>query len=347
LESVQQVTTIESGNYFMQKKYDVCGIGNALVDIVFQVSEAFLEKHNIKKGVMTLVDEEIQSRLIHSIEQEEVTQNPGGSAANTITSLSQLGGAGFYCCKVASDDFGQTYIEHMQQAGVATNFDERRPPSGITGKCLVMITDDAERTMNSYLGISSTLSVDEIDEPAVKKSRYVYIEGYLVTGDSSFEAMKRIKKMAAENSVKTALTLSDPSVAKAFRSRFDEITATPLDLLFCNEEEAKIFTQKNDLPEACEILKKIAKNFVITRGKEGALIYDGRNQVQIQPEKVNVVDTNGAGDVFAGAFLYGITHGMTVENAGKLANRAGSKVVSTYGPRLEKSELQQILRTIS
>jgi sugar/nucleoside kinase (ribokinase family) len=331
----------------MQKKYDVCGIGNALVDVVFHVSEAFLEEHSIKKGVMTLVDEETQSRLIHDMGQAEVTQNPGGSAANTVTSLSQLGGTGFYCCKVANDDFGQSYIESMQQAGIPTNFKNHRPPEGITGKCLVMITDDAERTMNSYLGISTTLSVDEIDEEAVKQSQYAYIEGYLVTGDSSFEAAKKIKEIAAENDVKTALTLSDPSVAEAFKNRFDEITQTPVDLLFCNWEEAKIFTQKNDLFEACEALKQSAKRFVVTLGKDGAFIHDGQKPVQIQPEKVNVVDTNGAGDVFAGAFLYGISHEMTIEKSGKLANRAASRVVSKYGPRLEKSELQQILQTMS
>jgi sugar/nucleoside kinase (ribokinase family) len=330
----------------MQKKYDICGIGNALVDVVFQVSESFLEKHDVKKGVMSLVDEETQARLIQHIDKAEVTQNPGGSAANTITSLSQLGGKGFYCCKVADDEFGQSYIKDMNRDGVTTNFVNQQLSDGITGKCLVMVTDDAERTMNSYLGISSTLSVDQIDEEAVKQSHYAYIEGYLVTGDSSFEAMKKIKKIAAENEVQTALTLSDPSVVEAFRERFEKITATPVDLLFCNEEEAKIFTQKDDLEEAFEELKQAAEKFVITRGGEGASIYDGTDIIQIQPEKTRVVDTNGAGDIFAGAFLYGLTHDMSVEDSGKLANRAGSRVVSKYGPRLEKSELQQILRTI-
>jgi sugar/nucleoside kinase (ribokinase family) len=303
----------------MQTKYDICGIGNALVDVVFQVSEAFLEKHDVKKGVMTLVDEETQARLIQHIDKAEVTQNPGGSAANTVTSLSQLGGKGFYCCKVAGDDFGQTYIDDMKQVGVTTNFENRRPPEGITGKCLVMVTDDAERTMNSYLGISSTLSADQIDEEAVKQSQYAYIEGYLVTGDSSFDAMKKIKDIAAENDVKTALTLSDPSVVEAFLERFEEITAAPVDLLFCNEEEAKIFTGKDDLKEACEKLKESAEKLVVTRGEEGALVYDGTDTVHIPAEKTRVVDTNGAGDIFAGAFLYGITHGMSIENSGKLA----------------------------
>jgi sugar/nucleoside kinase (ribokinase family) len=331
----------------MEKMYDVYGIGNALVDVVFQVSEAFLEKYGVKKGVMTLVDEETQHRLIDAINQDETTQDPGGSAANTMMAVSQLGGRSFYSCKVADDAFGQSYLNDMRQAGIATNFDEQKLSEGVTGKCLVMITDDAERTMNSYLGISATLSSDQVDEQAIRTSNYVYIEGYLVTGGSSFEAVKKVKNCAEENDVKTALTLSDPSIVETFKPKFNKLMQTPIDLLFCNEKEAAIYTSLDDISEVCEALKKSARKFIITRGAEGALDYDGAAIIHIQPQKVKAIDTNGAGDIFGGAFLYGITHGMTFEKAGKLANRAGAKVVSQYGPRLHKNEMKELLAAFS
>lgn len=327
----------------MKKKYNVYGIGNALVDMEFEISEGFLEKHNVKKGVMTLVDEETQSRLISDISREEAAEKPGGSAANTVFAVSQFGGKAFYSCKVANDPFGDLYLEDMKEAGIDTNFDRQEREDGITGKCLVMVTDDAERTMNTYLGITQNLSTKEIDELAIRDSEYVYIEGYLVTSENGFEAMQQTKKIAQQNDVKTALTLSDPSIVGGFKSRFEDIIGASVDLLFCNEEEAKIYTHKDNLKEAREELKKEAKRFVITQGANGAIIYDGDTFIDIEPYDVNAVDTNGAGDIYAGAFLYGITNGMGFAGAGKLASLAGSRVVSQFGPRLKWHQMQEIL----
>lgn len=327
----------------MKKKYNVYGIGNALVDMEFEIDDDFLDKHNVEKGVMTLVDEEAQSRLIDDISREETVEKPGGSAANTVFAVSQLGGKAFYSCKVANDPFGDLYLEDMKEAGIDTNFDRQDRDDGITGKCLVMVTDDAERTMNTYLGITQNLSTREIDELAIRDSEYVYIEGYLVTSENGFEVMKQTKKIAQQNDVKTALTLSDPSIVEGFQSRFDEIIGASVDLLFCNEKEAKIYTGKDDLMEAREELKKEAKRFVITQGANGAMIYDGDTFIDIEPYDVNAIDTNGAGDMYAGAFLYGITDGMGFAGAGKLASLAGSKVVSQFGPRLKWHQMQEIL----
>lgn len=330
----------------MKKKYNVYGIGNALVDMEFEVSESFLEKHQVKKGVMTLVDESTQFRLIDDINRAETIEKPGGSAANTIFAVSQFGGKAFYSCKVAKDSFGDLYLEDMKEAGIDTNFDRQEREEGITGKCLVMVTGDAERTMNTYLGITANLSTQEIDELAIRDSQYVYIEGYLVASDEGFEAMKQTKKIAQDNEVKTALTLSDPSIVEAFKGRFEDVIGASVDLLFCNEEEAKIYTGKDDLMEAREILKKEAKRFVITQGKNGAMIFDGDTFIDIEPYEVQAVDTNGAGDMYAGAFLYGITNGLGYAGAGKLASLAGSKIVSQFGPRLEWHQVQDILHQV-
>lgn len=324
------------------KKYNVYGIGNALVDMEFEVSDKFLQRHDVQKGVMTLVDTETQSRLIKEIDRSETMEKPGGSAANTIFAISQFGGKAFYSCKVANDRFGDIYLEDMNEAGIDTNFKRQQREEGITGKCLVMITDDAERTMNTFLGITSELSTQEVDEQAIRSSEFVYIEGYLAASEQGHAAMKRTKELAEQNDVKTALTLSDPSIVEGFKGRFEEVIGASVDLLFCNEKEAKIYTGKDDIMEAREALKKEARRFVITQGKNGAMIYDGDTFIDIEPYNVEAIDTNGAGDMYAGAFLYGITNGMGYAGAGKLASLAGSRIVSQFGPRLKWHEVQEL-----
>ncbi|MDR9416451.1 MAG: adenosine kinase [Gracilimonas sp.] len=328
------------------KKYNVYGIGNALVDLEFKVNPEFLVEHEVKKGLMTLVDEDTQHRLISAINHNDAKKKSGGSAANTVIAVSQFGGKAFYSCKVADDEFGDFYLKDMEDAGIPTNFDRQEREEGITGKCLVMITEDADRTMNTYLGISSGLSKNEVDERAIKDAEYVYLEGYLVAADGGLEALTHSKKIAEDNNVKTAITLSDPSIVEAFKDRFRQVIGASVDLLFCNEQEAKTFTGKDDLMEAREELKQEARRFVITQGKNGAMIYDGDTFIDIEPYEVKAVDTNGAGDMFAGAFLYGITNGLGFANSGKLASLAGSKIVSQYGPRLKWHEAQEILHQL-
>ena len=330
----------------MKKKYDVYGIGNALVDLEFKVDEQFLYDHKVSKGVMTLVDEPTQFRLINAINEDKMVRKSGGSAANSIIAVSQFGGKSFYSCKVANDEYGDFYLKDMNDAGVDTNLDNATREDGVTGKCLVMITTDADRTMNTFLGITTGLSENEIDEHAIKESKYIYLEGYLVTSNTGLEAMKLSKKIAEENGVETSLTLSDPSIVQAFKPRFEEVVGASVDLLFCNEDEAMAFTATDNLEEARQALKKEAKKFVITQGKNGAMIYDGDTFIDIEPYHVKAIDTNGAGDMYAGAFLYGITNGMSYAGAGKLASLAGSKVVSQYGPRLKWHETQNILKEL-
>ena len=327
----------------MKKQFDVYGLGNALVDIVTEVDRDFFVRNEIEKGVMTLVDEKRQHHLIHAIDMKKSKMSCGGSAANTIIGVSQFGGKGYYSCLVAKDDLGRFFLQDLKRNGVETNLTPETCPEGITGKVLVMTTPDAERTMNTFLGISSHLSPRHLDENALLNSAYLYLEGYLVTSPSGLDAMKEAKKIAERNNIKTALTFSDPSMVKYFSTQMQQVIGASVDLLFCNEEEAMIFTGTETLDLAREKLKDVAKHFVITLGANGAMIYDGDTFIQIEPYRVKAIDTNGAGDMFAGAFLYGITHAHSYAEAGKLASLASSRVVTQFGPRLEPQQVRKVL----
>jgi sugar/nucleoside kinase (ribokinase family) len=328
-------------------KYDVYGIGNALVDTEFEVSEAFFEQHEVEKGLMTLVDAERQAHLINQISAGRVKKQSGGSAANTVIALSQFGGSAFYSCKVANDEYGRFYMNDLEEAGVDSNLNLQNLPDGITGKCLVMVTPDADRTMNTYLGISATLDKAVLSEKSIAESKYLYLEGYLVTSPSGVEAMLESKRIAEKHGVRTSITLSDPSIVSFFKDNFEKVIGKGVDFLFCNEEEALTFTDASNLLEAREQLKFVAKRFAITLGKNGVMIFDGDTFIDIESFPVQAIDTNGAGDMFAGAFLFALTHGHSCGQAGKIASLAASKIVSKFGPRLEQAEIDEILLKIS
>jgi len=328
-------------------KYDVYGLGNAIVDIVTEVGYDFFDKNEVEKGVMTLVDEKRQLHLMKAIDMRRSKMSGGGSAGNTIVAINQLGGKTYYSFLVAHDELGKFFLEDLKRNGVDTNLKYENCPTGHSGRCLVMTSPDAQRTMNTFLGVSSFLSPEHLDETAIKNSSYLYLEGYLVASPKGLEAMKEAKRMAEKTKVDVALTFSDASMVKYFSKQMEEIVGASVDLLFCNEEEAMIFTGTNDLIEAREKLKQVAKRFAITLGANGALIYDGDTFIQIEPYKVHAVDTNGAGDMFAGAFMYGITHHHSYAEAGKLASLASSRVVTQWGPRLTPAEAQTILKDLS
>lgn len=328
-------------------KYDVYCIGNAIIDIVTEVENDFFERNLVEKGVMTLVDEERQLHLMKAIDMKKSKMTGGGSGGNTITAVAQFGGSGFFTGVVAKDTLGKFFLSDLQANGVDSNITYESSPSGHSGRCLVMTSPDAQRTMNTFLGVNSFLAPELLSEEAVKNSSYVYLEGYLVANPSGFEAMKELKKLAEKNKVSVALTFSDPSMVKYFSAQMKEIVGASVDLLFCNDEEAMIYTGTDNLDAARAELKKIAKRFVITLGKNGALIFDGDTFIQIEPYKVTAVDTNGAGDMFAGAFMYAITHHHSWAEAGKLASLAASKVVSQWGPRLETPAIKKILAELT
>lgn len=328
------------------KKYNVYGLGNALVDMEFEVEDGFLNLMEIDKGVMTLVDEEAQHRLMTHLDAFEGNRASGGSAANTLIAVSAMGGSSYYACKVADDDLGHFYLHDLKQAGVDTNVNGTHA-NGITGKCLVMVTPDAERTMHTYLGISSELSVNEISDRHIIESEYLYMEGYLVTSPSAKEANIHARKIAEANGVKTAFTFSDPAIVEYFHKELTETIGDGIDMLFCNESEALAYTGKSSIDDAIEVIKTFARSFAITLGPKGALIYDGTQSHKIDPFPIKAVDTNGAGDMFAGAYLYGITHGYSTADAGKLASLAASHVVQQFGPRLPVENYTKLLAEVS
>jgi fructokinase len=324
------------------KKYHVYGIGNALVDMEFEVEDAFFQHYGIDKGMMTLVDEQRQHELMSHLDAFEGKKASGGSAANTIIAVSYFGGRAFYSCKVADDELGDFYVNDLQAAGVDSNVDDGRE-QGITGKCLVMVTPDAERTMNTFLGITENFSVKELHRDVIKASEYLYMEGYLVTSETGRQAAIEARKIAEQAGVKTALTFSDPAMVQFFRDGLGGMIGERVDLLFCNEAEAKSWAGTDDLHHAVEAMKQVADTFAITLGSKGALLFDGKHNIEISPHDVKAMDSNGAGDMFAGAFLYGITHGHSFYEAGNIASLASAKVVSQFGPRLNAQEHKEIL----
>jgi sugar/nucleoside kinase (ribokinase family) len=328
-------------------KYDVYGIGNAIVDIVTEVEHDFFTKNNVEKGVMTLVDEKRQIELMKVIDMKKSKITGGGSAGNTVVALSQLGGNAFYSCLVAKDDLGKFFLDDLATNRISTNMSYEKCPEGHSGRCLVMTSPDAQRTMNTFLGVSSFLSPEHLDAGAIRSSKHLYLEGYLVASPKGLEAMKEAKKIAEQSKVSVALTFSDPSMTKYFSKQMEEIVGASVDLLFCNEEEAMIFTGTENLESARVKLRQVAKKFVVTRGANGALIFDGDTFISIEPYKVMAVDSNGAGDMFAGAFLFGVTHGHSLAEAGKLASLASSRVVAQWGPRLERKQTQAVLSELS
>jgi sugar/nucleoside kinase (ribokinase family) len=324
------------------KKYDVYGIGAALVDTEVEVSDAFLASAHIDKGVMTLVDEARQAELLAALASENVymLRKCGGSVCNSVVAASSLGAKTFFSGKVADDSDGQLYISDLQHAGV--DFHGAGQESGITGKCLVMVTDDAERTMNTFLGASEALSAREIDQGALVDSEWFYVEGYLVTDEARTLATKVAVETAKANNVKVAISLSDPFVVAVFGDALRQVMGGGVDLIFCNKDEAMAFTGTDTREAAAESLKHFTKTFAITDGAKGAITFDGDALNQSKGVEAKAIDTNGAGDMFAGAFLYAITAGKSYTWAADLANDCAARVVAQFGPRLEASEFDVI-----
>jgi sugar/nucleoside kinase (ribokinase family) len=317
------------------KTYDVYGIGAALVDIEYKVDDNFLQQNQVDKGLMTLVDEDRQYQLIANLgsHSQLVKRSCGGSACNTVVATSGFGAKAFYAGKVASDEEGVFFIRDLNAAGV--DFHEVGHAGGITGKCLVMITDDTERTMNTYLGVNVDLTSSDVDTQLLANAKWLYMEGYLVTDSQRTQVAVEAMSFAKQHGVKTSLSLSDPFVVQIFSEQLKSVIGDGMDLLFCNEEEAINFTGSSTIEQATEALKDHARSFVITRGAEGSLVYDGEQTTCVPGVKAKAINTNGAGDMFAGAFLYAISVGHDYILAAKFANAAAALVVSQFGPRIE------------
>lgn len=322
---------------------DLFAIGNALVDQEFKIDDTFLEKHNLQKGTMQLADAEQQAHLYADLKgsQDYQGQTSGGSAANTCVAYSALGGSVYYACRVGIGELGQSYLRGLGHANVHTG-DLAIADEGTTGTCLVMVSSDAERTMQTYLGVSSDLSVAQVDYKRLEQAKWLYIEGYLSTSPSARHAVVQARQVAREHGVKIALTLSDPAMVQYAREGLDELIGDGVDLLFCNQHEAMMYTQTLNVQDAMTALLNISQMVVITLSEQGAMIGTAKEIVQVAGRAVTAVDANGAGDAFAGAFLYALQQGQDVQTAGRLAVLISSEVVANYGARLSVEQYQAL-----
>ncbi len=314
--------------------YDVYGVGNAIMDLQVQCDDSVLDAIGVEKGIMTLSEEAQQKYVLDKLSDHPVNRCSGGSAANTIVGIADFGGKAAYACKVSGDDFGTQYLAEMRKLGIAIDVSAS---AGQTGSCVVLITPDAQRTMLTHLGVSASLGPEDISAAEIGKAQYVYIEGYLFTGDSTRAAALKAIELAKAQGVKVALTVSDPFLIDLFRDQFIELIEGPVDLLFCNEQEARALTGFNDPVDCAQAIHKHAENVALTLGSNGSILMHESEVIAVESVPVQAVDTTGAGDMYAAGVLYGITNGLSWQQAGHLGSHAAAQIVSRLGARLPKS----------
>jgi sugar/nucleoside kinase (ribokinase family) len=322
--------------------YDIYAIGNALVDSEYEVSDALLQKMGVDKRHMTLIDTPRRAQLLHHVKAITPRQTGGGSAGNTVVALAQLGGKAFYSCKVAHDDLGDFYVKDLQARGVDTNLNHTRAQDGQTGSCMVLVTPDAERSMCTFLGVSAELNDQALHPHDIAKSKIYYMEGYLAASPTGLSAALQGRKIAKDAGVALALTLSDVSMIQFCKAGLDAMLGEGVDYLFCNQEEAQVWCGSEDLNVVKNKLQNLAKIVCLTRGPDGSEIITAEQTWHVPADKVKAIDTNGAGDMFAGAFLYAISRGYSPDKAANLGNHAAAAVVSQHGNRLTLGQLSTI-----
>ena len=327
----------------MKKKFKVLGIGNAIVDILIKSDDKFLCRHKIPKGVMQLVDLQKAQSLYNNF--GTALEVSGGSGANTIFGLASLGVATSYIGKVKDDALGNRFrsdlldmnIHYITKLASKTTIAE-------TGRCIVFITPDGERSMNTYLGVTETLEKIDIDANSIEASEWIYLEGYRFDGPSSELAFSKATQVAKKGSCKVALTLSDPFCVKRNMTAFKKIIYNDVDLLFCNEAELKLLYGTVDLHEAVRKSSVDVQTLVCTLAERGVIISDKENIISIPAIQTTVLDTTGAGDLFAAGFLYGIVNKVDIQTCGNMGNLAASEIISQLGAR-PKSNLKSLFDT--
>lgn len=322
--------------------YHLYAIGNALVDTEYEVSDELLGAMGVSKRHMTLIDTPQRAQLLTHVQGLHARRTGGGSAGNTVVALAQLGGKAFYSCRVADDELGQFYTQDLQTNGVATNLSHTRPSEGQTGSCMVLVTPDAERSMCTFLGATSQLDSSALHPQDIAKSRIYYMEGYLAASPTGLQAAVEGRRIALKHQVATALTLSDVSMINFCKAGLEAMIGDGLDYLFANEEEAQTWCATTDLDAMIAQLKPLAKIVCLTRGPQGCIVVQGGQRTEVPAVPTQAVDTNGAGDMFAGTFLFGITHGLNPAQSAALANRTAAAVVSQHGNRLTASQMQAL-----
>jgi sugar/nucleoside kinase (ribokinase family) len=312
-------------------RFDVVGIGNALVDVIAPADEAFLTEFDLAKGAMTLIETERAVELYAALPQ--AVEMSGGSAANTVVGVASLGGRAAYIGKVNGDDLGDVFGHDMRAVGVTF----RRPPGEHgtpTGRCVIVVTPDAERTMNTYLGVSSMLCVDDLDEEVIADSSVLYMEGYLFDRDDAKAAFRHAAEIAHANDRMVSLTLSDSFCVDRHRDDFRALVQDRVDLLFGNHDELLSLYELDSFDAAVAALRDECEFAAITVGAEGCVIVTPDELVRVPAVAVDkVIDTTGAGDLFAAGFLHGWTQGRDLETCGRFGAVAAAEVITHVGPR--------------
>jgi sugar/nucleoside kinase (ribokinase family) len=327
----------------MTKRFQVVGIGNAMVDVLARADDAFLEEAGIGKGVMQLIDMDRAVDLYSRVgPAKEIS---GGSAANTIAGIAHLGGRTAYVGKVKDDQLGAIFAHDLRAQGAV--YETARAPKDApqeTGRCIVLVTPDGERSMNTYLGVTEFLQPSDIDEAQMAQAEWIYLEGYRFDGPDSHAAFAKAIAACTASGGRVSLTLSDPFCVERHRDAFRTMIRDHVDLLFANRSEITSMYQTDDFDAA---LKQAASEIAIvacTDSENGAHILSEGNHWHVPAVPTQIVDATGAGDLFAGAFLWGLTNGHDLETCGRMGNTAASEVISHIGARPE-ADLMGLFRT--
>lgn len=315
--------------------YDVVGLGNAIIDVLAKVGDGFLAERGLDKGQMTLLDAKTAGEIYADIIPEREVS--GGSAANTVAAIASLGGTPAFIGKVHDDELGQEFRRDIGAAGVDF-FTKPLMQGPSTGRSIVLVTPDAERSMFTYLGAATKLSVDDVDEDIIKSAKVVYLEGYLWDDESAKAAMLKACDLAHKYNRKVAFSLSDKSCVERHRDDFLKLVHERVDILFANEHEIMSLFQSDDFYKTLDMVKPEVEIAAVTRSSKGSVIVNNRIKIFVEAEKVNdVVDTTGAGDLYAAGFLYGYTQGRTLGTSAMIGSIAASEIISHYGARAEVS----------
>lgn len=314
----------------MSRKFQVYGIGNGIVDLQMRVNDDTIEQFALTKGEMRLVDLNSQNRLLMHA-RGIAHRASGGSAANTMIGLVQLGAKAAFSCLLGDDEYGHFYCDEMRALGVHIEapFSKAEP----TGTCVVLITPDAERTMNTHLAASAGFGSEHVNEALIRDSEWLYVEGYLFSSESGQEAVRKALRIAKEAGTKVAVTFSDGFIVEVFGDSL-RAAVKQADLIFANINEARKFTGETDDEKVFAKLRTAAPNVVMTRSEKGVWLNVNDQETRLPAFAVKAVDDTGAGDMFAGGFLYGLTSKQSPETSAKIACFLASRVVSQLGPRL-------------
>jgi sugar/nucleoside kinase (ribokinase family) len=314
--------------------YDVCGIGNAIVDVLSFTEDAFLKEHSLAKGGMMLIDEARAEELYGFM--ESAAECSGGSVANSVAAIASLGGTPAFIGKVKSDQLGEIFRHDMR--GVGVHFDTNPATSGAaTARCLIFVTPDAQRTMNTYLGACTDVRVEDVNDALIAKSQVLYIEGYLWDQPHAKEAIRKAVDAAKKKGRKVALTLSDTFCVERHRADFFELIRRSVDILFANENEIKSLFEEETYETASWQAKGLCPIVVVTRGEKGAVVLLKDATIQVDAETIaEVMDTTGAGDLFAAGFLYGYTQGRGLMGCARLGNACAAHIIQQLGARSMK-----------